>query len=77
MTTPNLREMLLREVELLPEALAEEVFDFVLFVKQQHAEEEFLWRQVKEAQSYRQENPREVIAATPEEWDEATRQLAQ
>jgi hypothetical protein len=75
MTTPNVREMLLREVELLPEELAEEVFDFVLFVKQQHAEEAFLWRQVNEAQSYRQENPREVITATPDEWDEATRDL--
>ena len=75
MTTLNVREMLLREVELLPEALAEEVFDFVLFVKEQHAEEVFLWRQVKEAQTYRQENPREVIAATADEWDEATRQL--
>jgi hypothetical protein len=70
MTTLNVREMLLCEVELLPGGLAEEVFDFDLFVKQQHAEEAFLWRQVKEAQSYRQENPREVITSTADEWDE-------
>ena len=75
MTAPNVHEMLLREVKLLPEALAEEVFDFVLFVKEQHAEETFLWQQVNEARSYRQQNPQEVVTATAAEWDEATRHL--
>ena len=42
MNTLNVREMLLREIKLLPEELAEEVFDFLLFVKEHHAEETFL-----------------------------------
>ncbi|MEW6716787.1 MAG: hypothetical protein AB1345_04695 [Chloroflexota bacterium] len=75
MTALNIREMLLREVKRLPESLAEEVFDFVLFVKERHAEEAFLWQQVQETQSYRQKNPQDVISATAEEWDEATRHL--
>lgn len=75
MTTLNVHEMLLRELNLLPEDLAEEVLDFVLFVKEQHAEEMFLWQQVREAQDYRQQNPQEVISSTAEEWEEATRHL--
>jgi hypothetical protein len=75
MTALNVREMLKREVELLPETLAEEVFDFVLFVKEQRAEEVFLWQQVRETQAYRQRNPQDVITATSDEWDETTRYL--
>jgi hypothetical protein len=75
MTTLNVREMLKREVELLPDSLAEEVFDFIRFVKEQHAEETFLWRQVRETQSYRQQTPENVITVTADEWDEATRHL--
>jgi len=67
--------MLLREIKLLPEELAEEVFDFLLFVKEHHAEETFLWQQANEWRSYRQKNPQEVVTATAEEWEEATRHL--
>jgi hypothetical protein len=75
MNTLNVREMLLREVKLLPEELAEEVFDFVLFVKEHHEEELFLWNQANEARAYRQQNPQDVISVTAEEWDKATRHL--
>ncbi len=75
MTTLTVHEMLKQEVDLLPETLAEEVFDFVLFVKEQRAEDMFLWQQVREAQAYRQQNPQDVITATADEWDEATRRL--
>ena len=75
MNTLNAREMLLQEIKLLPEELAEEVFDFVLFVKDQHAEDAFLWGQVNETRAYRQKNPQEVITATAAEWEESTRHL--
>ena len=75
MNTLNAREMLLQEIKLLPEELAEEVFDFVLFVKNQHAEDAFLWQQVNETRAYRQKNPQEIITATATEWEEATRHL--
>jgi len=75
MATLTLHEMLKREVDLLPEALVEEVFDFVLFVREQRAEETFLWRQVRETQAYRQQNPEDVSVVTADQWDEATRRL--
>jgi len=75
MATLTLQEMLKREVDLLPEVLAEEVLDFILFVKEQRAEGTFLWRQVEEAQAYRQQNPEDVSVVTAEQWDEITRHL--
>lgn len=75
MSILNVREMLLQEIRLLPEELAEEVFDFVLFVKEHREEETFLWEQVNETRSYRLKNPREVITATADEWEKATRHL--
>lgn len=75
MATLTLHEMLKREIDLLPEALAEEVFDFILFVREQRAEERFLWRQIRETQAYRQQNPEDVCVVTADQWDEATRCL--
>ena len=51
MATLNTRELLQQEISSLPEALAEEVFDFVLFIKARRAEESFLWEQVEAAQA--------------------------
>ena len=72
MSTPTVYEMLQNEIGTLPEALAEEVFDFVMFAKARRAEEEFLWKQVKESHAYRAEHPQEVTTVTPDEWDALT-----
>ena len=75
MSARTVRQMLLDEISALPESLAEEVFDFVLFVRARRAEEEFLWKQVKEAQNYRQQHPEDVMTVTPEEWETLTAHL--
>lgn len=68
----TVHEMLKQEIEMLPEELAEEVFDFLLFVKARHAEEDFLWRQAEEARAHRREHPDEVSTASAEEWEQTT-----
>jgi hypothetical protein len=75
MNALTMREMLKQEIDSLPDPLAEEVFDFVLFVKAQHAEEAFLWQQVEETQAYRQQHPQEVMTVTPAEWEERSSYL--
>ena len=68
-------EMLQDEIESLSEALAEEVLDFVLFMKARRAEEEFLWQRVEESRAYRQEHPEDVKTVTADEWDALTAHL--
>jgi hypothetical protein len=75
MSARTVHQMLLDEISSLPESLAEEVFDFVLFAKARRAEEEFLWKQVKETRSYRQQHPEDLMTVTPEEWDTLTAHL--
>ena len=77
MTSVSVSELLLQEIQTLPEALSEEVFDFLLFIKARHAEENFLWQKVEEAQAYRGKHPEEVVTATGEEWDQATAHLGE
>ncbi len=71
----TVHEMLQQEIETLPPNLAEEVFDFVLFVKARHVEEGFLWQQVQETRAYRQRQKEEVMTVTAEEWDKLTAHL--
>lgn len=75
MSAQTVRQMLLDEISSLPESLAEEVFDFVLFTKSRRAEEEFLWKQARETQDYRRQHPGDVMTVTPEEWDTLTAHL--
>ncbi len=75
MGTLTVYELLKREIESLPEALAEEAFDFILFMKARRAEESFLWQQIEETRSYRQQHPEEVMTVTSEEWDTFTSHL--
>lgn len=75
MSTQSVQEMLQDEITSLPESLAEEVLDFVLFVKSKREEDEFLWQQVEETRSYRAQHPDDVKTATAEEWDALTAQL--
>jgi len=65
MSTPTVYEMLQNEIRTLPEALAEEVFDFVMFTKARRVEEEFLWKRVKESRTYRAQHPEDVATVTP------------
>ncbi len=75
MNIQTARELLQNEIDTLPEALAREVFDFVLFMKARYAEETFLWEQVEETQRYRQQHPQDVMTTTPEEWEALTTHL--
>lgn len=72
MRMPDVHETLQREVATLPEPLAREALDLVLFVKARHAEEAALWSKVQEARAHRADHPEEVVEATADEWDAAT-----
>lgn len=69
------RERLKYEVEALPEQMAAEVLDFVLFVKARHNEEAFLWQQVEATDDRRHQHPEEVQTVTAAEWDALTAEL--
>jgi hypothetical protein len=69
------RDLLKHEIETLPEPMAAEVLDFVLFVKARHNEERYLWQQVEAAHDRRRQHPEEVLTATAEEWDALTAEL--
>lgn len=75
MTVLMARELLKHEIELMPELLAAEVLDFVLFVKARRAEETYLWQQVEATQVRRGQRPEEVHTVTAAEWDELTADL--
>ena len=70
-----IRERLKYEVEALPEQMAAEVLDFVLFVKARHNEETFLWQQVEATDDRRHQHPEEVQTITAAEWDALTAEL--
>jgi len=75
MNSQTVQELLQSEIEALPEPLAEEVLDFVLFVKGRRAEEEFLWQQVRASHEQRRQHPDEVKTITAAEWDALTAHL--
>jgi hypothetical protein len=66
------RDLLKQQVDVLTEEMAEEVLDFVLFVRARRHEDEYLWRQAEEARAYREQHPEDVFISTAEEWDKAT-----
>lgn len=66
------RERLKYEVESLPEQMAAEVLDFVLFVKARRDEEAFLWQQVEAANAHRLQHPEDVLTVSAAEWDALT-----
>ncbi len=71
MSGQTARELLKHQVEELPDDLAEQVLDFVVFLRERRKEEEFLWQQVEETQAYRRQHPEDVITTTAEEWQTA------
>ena len=77
MQPPTIHQLLRREIDTLPDALAESVFDFVLFLKSRHSEEVFLWQQVEATNAYRQQHPEDVQTVTSEEWEQATAHLGE
>jgi hypothetical protein len=68
----TVHDALREEIADLPEPLAQETLDFLLFVKSRHAEEQFLWAQVEETLKYRREHPEEVMTVTAEEFERLT-----
>jgi hypothetical protein len=75
MSTLSLTKRLIQELEGLSPALIEEILDFVLFIKARREEDAFLWQQVEETHTYRQQNPNEVVTVSAEEWDTLTADL--
>ncbi len=76
MSAETARELLKQEVEQLPDDLAEQVLDFVLFVQERQKETAFLWQQVGETEDYRRQHPEDVITTTAEEWERNTSHLS-
>ncbi len=72
MSNRTVQQTLQDEIAGLPEPLAQEALDFILFVKARHADEKFLWAQVEETQRHRKDHPDEVMTATADEWDRLT-----
>jgi hypothetical protein len=68
----TVQQTLQDEIAGLPDPLAQEALDFILFVKARHAEENYLCTQVEETQRHRQAHPDEVVTATADEWDRLT-----
>ncbi|MFL5803231.1 MAG: hypothetical protein ACJ8CR_16020 [Roseiflexaceae bacterium] len=71
MQPQSIHQLLKHEIDTLPDPLAESVFDFVLFLKERHSEELFLWQQVEETNAYRQQHPEDVQTVIGEEWEQA------
>ncbi len=69
------RDMLRQQVEALTDEMAEEVLDFVLFMRARRKEDEYLWQQAEETRAFREQHPEEVVISTAEEWDKATAQF--
>ena len=72
MKTKPARDLLRQQVETLTEDMAEEVLDFVLFMRARRNEDEYLWHQSEEARAYREQHPEDVVISTAEEWEKAT-----
>ncbi|MEI6778671.1 MAG: hypothetical protein WCK70_17360 [Chloroflexales bacterium] len=75
MAEQRTQDLLRREIDNLSESVAQEVLDFVLFVKARRAEEAFLWGQAEAAQRYRTAHPHEVQTVDADTWDQLTAHL--
>ncbi|WP_129630573.1 hypothetical protein [Candidatus Oscillochloris fontis] len=75
MALPRTHTMLKQEIDDLNESDAQEVLDFLLFIKARRAEEAFLWQQVEEVQHRRQADPGAVQTVDVATWDLLTAHL--
>lgn len=71
MKAMTIQELLQFEIAQLPDKLAREALDFVMYLRERQSEEEFLWQQAEAALAYQQAHPEDVIVATAEEWEAA------
>lgn len=72
MKSMTAQELIQFEIAQLPEKLAREVLDFVMFLRERQSEEDFLSEQVEIARAYRRAHPDEIVTMTAEEWEAAT-----
>ena len=72
MKSLTVQELIQVEIAQLPEKLAREALDFIMYLRERQSEEDFLWEQVEAAQAYQRAHPEDVIIATAEEWEAAT-----
>jgi hypothetical protein len=75
MAQPLARDMLQQAITDLPDDLAREVLDFVLFVQARRTEEAQLWAEVEATRRYRQTHPDHTQTVSAEEWDRLTAHL--
>ena len=72
MKSMTVQEMIQFEIAQLPEKLAREALDFIMYLRERQSEEDFLSEQIKIAEAYQRAHPEDVIIATAEEWEAAT-----
>lgn len=72
MKSMTVQEMIQLEIAQLPEKLAREALDFIMYLRERQSEEDFLWKQVEAAEAYQRAHPEDIIIATAEEWEAAT-----
>jgi hypothetical protein len=72
MSSMTVQELIQFEIAQLPETLAREVLDFVMYLRERQSEEDFLKEQIEIAEAYRRAHPDEVFTMTAEEWEAAT-----
>ncbi|GEM_PF-2427048 len=75
MAQPLARELLRQEIDALPEDLAQEILDFVLFVRARRSEEAQLWAAAEATRHHRQQHPDQVRTVSGDEWDQLTAHL--
>ena len=72
MKSMTVQELIQFEITQLPEKLAREALDFVMYLRERQSEEDFLKEQIEIAQAYRRAHPDEVVTMTADEWETAT-----
>jgi hypothetical protein len=72
MKSMTVQELIQFEIAQLPEKLAREALDFILYLRERQSEEDFLKEQVEIARAYRRAHPDEVMTVTADEWEAAT-----
>lgn len=72
MKSMTIQELIQFEIAQLPEKLAREALDFIMYLRERQLEEDFLEEQVEIARAYRRTHPDEVMTVTADEWEAAT-----
>jgi hypothetical protein len=72
MSPRSARETLKVEIDSLPEELAEEVLDFIGFMRQRRDEESFLCHEARAAEERMAASPDDVQTLTRAEWEALT-----